>query len=62
MKSIKPSLKDLGWANAWVKTPKEVKRCKHKVEDIDEGPPMRGLQHHVICRICKYEYYYDSSD
>jgi len=58
-------MEDLGWANGWVETPDIVKKCeelKHVTSDIDYGPPHRGLEHRVVCKICNYIYYYDSSD
>ncbi len=56
---------NLGWANGWKNDPEIVQKCKklnHHRSDVDEGPPMRGIQQHVMCKICNYEYYYDSSD
>ncbi len=66
--------RDLGWLNSWFgKTePAEYaeyndirQKChdlKHKVNDIDVGPPNRGVEHVVTCEICGYVYRYDSSD
>ena len=60
---------NLGWANAGGETERIIgewlKRCreaKHQITDTDEGPPFRGMDHHVICQKCGYEYHYDSSD
>jgi hypothetical protein len=61
----KKALKYLGWANGWKETPEIVRKCQeqhHQTSNVDEGPRHRGLKHHVICRTCGYEYYYDSSD
>lgn len=58
-------VKDLGWANGWSKDPDILFKCreeKHRVSDVDIGPPMRGLHHVVRCDICGYVYHYDSSD
>ena len=58
-------LKDLGWANSWKEIPDEVKNCDamaHNKSDVDVGPPHRGLEHQVVCKICGYIYRYDSSD
>lgn len=35
---------------------------KHQTFDSDEGTPYSGLQHHVVCKECDYEYFYCSSD
>lgn len=67
-------MKNLGWMNSWFKQtePPEyaeynaiLQNCrelKHKVSDIDVGPPNRGMEHVVKCEICEYVYRYDSSD
>lgn len=57
--------KDLGWANGWKDTPKEVLSCqqlKHIVKDVDVGPPNCGLHHVVWCPQCGYVYHVDSGD
>lgn len=63
-------LRDFGWANSWdQQTRKEIaereRRCSvlnHHKQDVDIGPPYRGLEHVVTCRICGFRYRYDSSD
>lgn len=62
-------MKDLGWANAGGETERIInewlKRCNiadHQRSDVDEGGGFRGLDHHVICQKCGFEYHYDSSD
>jgi len=61
-------MKDLGWANDWADTPREpeeYKKCceaKHKITDIDVGPPHRGMDHVCTCDICNIRWHYDSSD
>lgn len=57
------NIKDLGWANGWIKTPDIVEKCRklqHRVYDIDRSG-MRGSKHEVRCDICRYVYRYDSS-
>jgi len=59
------ALVDLGWANSWKEEPGLVEKCRslgHERRGWDAGPPNRGLEHVVICDICKYVYRYDSSD
>lgn len=61
-------LKELGWANGWKKDDPAhaiLARCRelgHVPSDHDIGPPMRGIDHHVVCRECGYSYHYDCSD
>ena len=58
-------MQDLGWKNGWRETPEIVEKCEalhHETSDVDMGPPYRGLDHVVTCRICGYQYHYDSSD
>jgi hypothetical protein len=69
-------LKQLGWANNWYTwggklLPEHAEKqamldacraAKHQPTDIDMGPPHRGSDHVVTCKICGYVYHYDSSD
>ena len=61
-------MKDLGWLNDWLGTsrePKEYKDCRalhHPIEDNDVGPPNRGLDHVVKCKVCEIMWHYDSGD
>jgi len=62
-------LRDLGWANkggeTYARINEAVIRCRdlgHVSTDIDVGPPNRGIEHVVSCKICRYVYRYDSSD
>lgn len=52
--------KSLGWQNAWVETPKEVKECKHKREVVDENRSLTITK--CTCHECKIYWYVDSSD
>jgi hypothetical protein len=57
--------KDLGWENGWREYPPEYKKCvelKHRQNDVDIGPPNRGIHHIVTCDTCKIKWHYDSSD
>lgn len=56
---------DLGWANSWIFTPKQLIHCqdaKHKMKDEDAGHDSRGLEHVVSCDLCEIVYRYDSGD
>lgn len=59
---------DLGWHNAEVCRPRiddalaKCRALKHQREDVDVGPPNRGLEHVVTCYECRFRYRYDSSD
>ena len=63
-------MQNLGWANnqesfreqGGYDIMKKCREARHSPTDKDEGPPFRGIQHHVICKDCGYEYFYDSSD
>lgn len=58
----------LGWMNGWRPDDPawaELKKCSdagHVREDIDIGPPHRGIDHRVRCYTCGFEYHYDCSD
>jgi len=61
----KRDLKNLGWANSWRETPAIVDECKrkdHKTQNVDVGPPNRGIENVVTCEECGYVYRYDCSD
>ena len=60
---------DLGWMNAGGDVEANIdrwaKRCRelsHHPSNTDIGGGYRGLDHHVVCEECGYEYHYDSSD
>jgi hypothetical protein len=56
---------DFGWANGWCETPAEIVRCRdlgHRPSDTDVGPPYRGIEHVIVCDVCRIVYRVDSSD
>ncbi len=59
---------NFGCANGWGENLARkliLDRCRdsgHSRRDVDVGPPNRGLDHRVSCSLCKYRYWYDSSD
>ena len=61
-------MKDIGWLNDWLGSPREhpeytkCREAKHRISDIDIGPPMRGMDHLCECDICQIRWYYNSSD
>lgn len=54
---IVSEFQELGWMNCGLKDPEGLyKKCleaKHARQDIDIGPPRRGMEHLVWCAECK---------
>lgn len=52
------TVRDLGWANSWKETPKEVVDCRHKVIKTEIG----RCQTQHYCPTCNHVYKIDCSD